>query len=90
MDEYDDIELFHKMAQRWRSEDPADRDPKAEEVVTKNHPNFAKLVDPSTPFPPEMKLYNVIDALTLEFEPCSRAAAIERDNDEWWRLPEDD
>jgi hypothetical protein len=85
MDEYDDIELFHRMTAAWTSDDPAIRDPMADDVVHNNHPKmFSMLAEGSLP---QAKLYEVLEPLTLEFEPWSRrAAAWERDTDDWWKL----
>jgi hypothetical protein len=86
MDEYDAIELFHRMTAAWTSDDPEIRDPMADDVVQNNHPKFATLLHEST-FPPSQKLYHEIEALTLDFEPWSRReAAWERDKDDWWKL----
>jgi len=86
MDEYDDIELFHKAAELWTG-DPATNHPMAEEVLTKNHPKWASLLVSGTTFPPDQRLFTELEELRLEFEPWSRrAAALKRDADEWWQL----
>jgi hypothetical protein len=84
MDEYDDAELYHKMAEEWTGPEES-RHPLAAEVVAENHPKWASLT--TSGLLPVMKLYEVLEPLTLEFEPWARrAAALQRETDESWRL----
>jgi hypothetical protein len=84
MDEYDDVELLHKMTARWSGPD-ASNDPITVEVLTRNHPKFRTLT--SDGGMPTAKVYDVIEPLTLEFEPWARReAALARDTDKWWQL----
>jgi hypothetical protein len=81
MDEFDDAETYRRQMEIWKSL------PTYKTATERNHPRWKGLSLPGEWDARNLKLYTEIEALTLELEPhARRMAALERDQDPWWRL----